>query len=65
MRAATGVRHTGHNPRRSLATESKRAKNHRSVIPVQGGRVPHSKVMEGYFEDADRWEENALMGVGL
>ncbi|MEV8396251.1 MULTISPECIES: hypothetical protein [unclassified Streptomyces] len=58
VRAATEVRHTGHSPRRGLATESKRAKNHRSVIAAQGGWVPHSKAMKGYFKDADRWEES-------
>lgn len=64
-RAALGVRHTGHSPRRGLATEARRAGRDRKVIAKQGGWVEGSKAMEGYFEDADRYEDNALIGIGL
>ncbi|URZ99447.1 integrase [Streptomyces lydicamycinicus] len=50
-------------PRRGAAEESRRAGNDRKVIAKQGGWVPNSGVMEGYFEDADGWEENAMIGV--
>ncbi|MFJ6792081.1 site-specific integrase [Streptomyces angustmyceticus] len=53
----------GTPPRRGSAEESRRAGNDRKVIAKQGGWVPNSGVMEGYFEDADGWEENAMIGV--
>ncbi|MGV9351374.1 hypothetical protein ACWDSD_43035 [Streptomyces spiralis] len=31
--------------------------------PSRGGWVPDRAVMEGYFEDGDGWEENAMVGV--
>ncbi|GFE12417.1 hypothetical protein Sgleb_04640 [Streptomyces glebosus] len=62
-RADLPVRHTGHSPRRGAAEESRRAGNDRKVIAKQGGWVPNSGVMEGYFEDAEGWEENAMIGV--
>ncbi|MFE2283885.1 integrase [Streptomyces sp. NPDC059443] len=55
--------YTGHSPRRGLANAAKKAKNDRSTIAVQGGWVPNSKAMEGYFDEEDGWEENALNGV--
>ncbi|MGW3371723.1 integrase [Streptomyces hydrogenans] len=58
------IRPTGHSPRRGLATAAKKAGNDRSVIAAQGGWAPNSTAMEGYFEDGDGWEENALRGVG-
>ncbi|MFG3369654.1 integrase [Streptomyces sp. NPDC048156] len=56
-------RPTGHSPRRGLATSSKRAGNDRKEIAKQGGWTDNSAAMEGYFEDGDGWEENALIGV--
>ncbi|REK89619.1 hypothetical protein DY245_14890 [Streptomyces inhibens] len=49
--------------RRDGAESSRPAGNDRKVIAKQGGWVPNSGVMEGYFEDTDRWEENAMIGV--
>ncbi|MEU5218503.1 tyrosine-type recombinase/integrase [Streptomyces sp. NPDC020807] len=57
------IRPTGHSPRRGLATESKKAGNDRSAIAAQGGWAPDSKAMEGYFDEGDGWEENALLGI--
>lgn len=54
------VRPTGHSPRRGVANESKKAGNDRSAIAAQGGWVPNSSAMEGYFDEVDGWEENAL-----
>jgi hypothetical protein len=56
-------RPTGHSPRRGLTTSSKRAGNDRKVIAKQGGWADNSAAMEGYFEDGDGWEDNALIGV--
>ncbi|MFZ3497187.1 tyrosine-type recombinase/integrase [Streptomyces sp. 5.8] len=64
-RTNLGIVFTGHSPRRGLATEAKRAGRDRSVIAKQGGWAPNSVSMEGYFEDADQWEDNALIGIGL
>ncbi|MEU9190653.1 hypothetical protein AB0D14_40305 [Streptomyces sp. NPDC048484] len=60
---ALDFRPTGHSPRRGLATSSKRAGNDRKVIAKQGGWVENSAAMDGYFEDGDGWEENALVKV--
>ncbi|MCX4411258.1 hypothetical protein OG840_59740 [Streptomyces sp. NBC_01764] len=61
--AKLGFRPTGHSPRRGLATSSKRAGNDRKEIAKQGGWADNSATMEGYFEDGDEWEDNALIGV--
>lgn len=50
-------------PRRGLGTSSKRAGNDRKDIAKQGGWVENSAAMEGYFEDGDGREENALVKV--
>ncbi|MFH8343118.1 integrase [Streptomyces sp. AM6-12] len=57
------IRPTGHSPRRGAAEASRRAGNDRKVIAAQGGWAPNSRVMEGYFEDGEGWEENAMIGV--
>ncbi|MFJ8209730.1 integrase [Streptomyces sp. NPDC096033] len=57
-------RYTGHSPRRGLASAGKKAGNDRSTIAAQGGWVPNSSAMEGYFDEEDGWEENALNRVG-
>lgn len=62
--AGLDIRPTGHSPRRGLATAAKKAGNDRSVIAAQGGWSPNSTAMEGYFDEEDGWEENALRGVG-
>ncbi|MCX4429605.1 integrase [Streptomyces mirabilis] len=61
--ANLGFRPTGHSPRRGLATSSKRAGNDRKEIAKQGGWADNSAAMEGYFEDGDGLEDNALIGV--
>ncbi|MDH6629907.1 hypothetical protein M2271_007756 [Streptomyces sp. LBL] len=61
--AELGFRPTWHSPRRGLATSSKRAGNDRKVITKQGGWVEKSAAVEGYFEEDDGWEENALVKV--
>ncbi|GAA3479412.1 hypothetical protein [Streptomyces yanii] len=62
-RAGIEIRFTGHSPRRGLAASS-RVKGHvRIVVAKQGGWAPHSKVLAGYLDRADQWEDNALTGM--
>jgi hypothetical protein len=49
--------------RRTLATSSRLKGHDQIVIAKQGGWGPHSKVLAGYLEVVDQWEDNALLGV--
>ncbi|MBV9024669.1 MAG: integrase [Streptomycetaceae bacterium] len=62
-RAGIEIRFTGHSPRRGLATSSRLKGHDQIVIAKQGGWAPHSKVLAGYLEVVDQWEDNALIGV--
>ncbi|MEU6397173.1 integrase [Streptomyces cinnamoneus] len=62
-RADIEIRFTGHSPRRGLATSSRLKGHDQIVIAKQGGWAPHSKVLAGYLEVVDQWEDNALLGV--
>ncbi|MEV0137921.1 integrase [Streptomyces globisporus] len=62
-RAGIDIRFTGHSPRRGLATSSRMKGHDQIVIAKQGGWAPHSKVLAGYLEVVDQWEDNALLGV--
>ncbi|MBT2423453.1 integrase [Streptomyces sp. ISL-22] len=62
-RAGIEIRFTGHSPRRLLATSSRLKGHDQIVIARQGGWAPHSKVLAGYLEVVDQWEDNALLGV--
>lgn len=62
-RAGIEIRFTGHSPRRGLATSSRLKGHDQIVIAKQGGWAPHSKVLAGYLEVLDQWEDNALLGV--
>lgn len=62
-RADIDTRFTGHSPRRGLATSSRLKGHDQIVIAKQGGWAPHSKVLAGYLEVVDQWEDNALIGV--
>lgn len=61
--AGLDFRPTGHSPRRGAATSSKRAGNDRKEIAAQGGWADNSVAMEGYFEESEGWEENAMNNV--
>lgn len=63
--AGCGVRHTGHSARRGVITEAARKGTDRKVIARQSGHRPGSPTMEGYIEEGERWETNALIGIGL
>ena len=58
-------RWSGHSLRRGFATASRRAGHDLIRIGRHGGWADGSKVLYGYLEDVDRWEENPLIGVGL
>lgn len=62
-RAGIEIRFTGHSPRRGLATSSRMKGYDQIVIVKQGGWAPHSKVLAGYLEVVDQWEDNVLLGV--
>ncbi|MFI9809549.1 integrase [Streptomyces sp. NPDC052301] len=62
-RAGIQIGFTGHSPRRGLATSSRLKGHDQIVIAKQGGWAPHSKVLAGYLEVVDQWEDNALLGV--
>jgi hypothetical protein len=63
QRAGIEIRFTGHSPRRGLATSSRLKGHDQIVIAKQGGWAPHSKVLAGYLDVVDQWEDNALLGV--
>ncbi|UUY52349.1 hypothetical protein NRK68_34310 (plasmid) [Streptomyces yangpuensis] len=58
QRAGLEIRFTA--PRRGLATSARLKGHDQIVIAKQGGWAPHSKVLAGYLEIVDLWEENAL-----
>jgi len=58
-------RWSGHSLRRGFATASRKAGHDLVRIGRHGGWTDGSKVLYGYLEDVDRWEENPLIGVGL
>lgn len=58
-------RWTGHSLRRGFATAAKKAGHDVLTIGRHGGWQDGSRALLGYFEQADRWEENALHRIGL
>ncbi|GAB3278297.1 site-specific integrase [Actinocorallia lasiicapitis] len=58
-------RWSGHSLRRGFATASRRAKHDLVRVGRHGGWTDGSKSLLAYFEDADRWDDNALDGIGL
>jgi integrase len=56
---------SGHSLRRGLATEARRAGHDQVRIGRHGGWVDGSRALAGYFEEADRWTGNPLVGIGL
>jgi hypothetical protein len=61
--AGIEIRFTGHGPRRGLATSSRLKGHDQIVIAKHGGWAPHAKVLAGYLEAVDQWEDNALLGL--
>lgn len=56
---------SGHSLRRGFATEARRVGHDQVRIGRQGGWVDGSRALAGYFEQADRWTDNPLIGIGL
>lgn len=56
---------SGHSLRRGFATAARRAGHDLVRIGRHGGWADGSRVLLGYVEDADRWEENPVTGTGL
>jgi hypothetical protein len=56
---------SGHSLRYGFATAARQASHDLIAIGRHGGWKDGSKVLLGYFEDADKWGENPLHGTGL
>lgn len=67
LRAGFEELFTGHSVRSGMATEARRAKKDRKAIAAVTGHADGSKVLDGYMQIVDQWDEddNALMGIGL
>jgi len=59
------LRWSGHSLRRGFATAARRAGHDLVRIGRHGCWKDGSPVLLGYLEDADRWMDNPLIGVGL
>jgi site-specific recombinase XerD len=64
-RAGLAGRYTGHSLRRGGATAARRAGHDLVTIARHGRWKDGSPVLLGYLEDADRWTDNPMQGVGL
>lgn len=62
---AAPPRWSGHSLRRGFATAARRAGHDLLRIGRHGGWADGSRALLGYLEDADRWTDNPLIGVGL
>lgn len=67
LRAGVEVLFTGHSVRSGFATEARRKGKDRKAIAAITGHKEGSKVLDGYMQIVDQWDEqdNALIGIGL
>lgn len=67
LRAGAEELFTGHSVRSGMATEARRAGKDRKAIAAVTGHADGSKVLDGYMQIVDQWDEddNALIGIGL
>lgn len=67
LRAGYEELFTGHSVRSGLATEARRAGKDRKAIAAVTGHKENSKVLDGYMQIVDQWDEqdNALIGLDL
>lgn len=67
LRAGVEVLFTGHSVRSGFATEARRKGKDRKAIAAITGHKEGSKVLDGYMQIVDQWDEqdNALIGLGL
>jgi integrase len=64
-RAGIDAHLTGHSLRAGLVTESRRAGHDAKTISATTGHSPNSRVLYGYMRTVDKWDDNALAGIGL
>lgn len=67
LRAGVEELFTGHSVRSGMATEARRKGKDRKAIAAITGHKDGSKVLDGYMQIVDQWDEqdNALIGIGL
>ena len=67
LRAGVEELFTGHSVRSGMATEARRKGKDRKAIAAVTGHADGSKVLDGYMQIVDQWDEqdNALIGIGL
>lgn len=67
LRAGVEEMFTGHSVRSGFATEARRKGKDRKAIAAVTGHADGSKVLDGYMQIVDQWDEkdNALIGIGL
>ncbi|MFF4652536.1 tyrosine-type recombinase/integrase [Streptomyces sp. NPDC001380] len=67
QRAGVPIRFTGHSVRSGMLTEGRRAGKDRRALQAISGHADGSKVLDGYLQIADRWndQDNGLAGIGL
>ncbi|MFG2532812.1 site-specific integrase [Streptomyces sp. NPDC048516] len=67
LRAGVEALFTGHSVRSGFATEARRKGKDRKAIAAITGHKEGSKVLDGYMQIVDQWDEqdNALIGLGL
>lgn len=56
---------TGHSVRSGMATEARRKGKDRKAIAAITGHKPGSKVLDGYMQIVDQWDENDNALIGL
>lgn len=61
----SGERVTAHGLRAGLATEARRAGHDVRSIAEQGRWSPNGAAVHGYMHIVDRWEDNAVRGIGM
>jgi integrase len=64
-RAGLAGRYTGHSLRRGGAAAARKAGHDLVTIARHGRWKDGSPVLLGYLEDANRWTDNPMQGVGL
>lgn len=59
------TRVSAHGLRAGLATEARRAGHDATTIATQGRWSPNGSTLYGYLHIVERWDDNAVKGIGL
>ncbi|MBA8823931.1 site-specific recombinase XerD [Saccharopolyspora lacisalsi] len=59
------TRVSAHGLRAGLATEARRAGHDATTIATQGRWSPNGSALYGYLHIVERWDDNAVKGIGL